>query len=441
MTLPRPDFAAHRARVLAQLPEDEALLVFGNPLRTRSHDTEHRYRPSSDLWWLTGWPEPECALFLRPGEQPLTLFVQPRDKEMETWVGRRHGPQGARERFGADAAYSIHELDRELPRLLQGVRALHYEIGAHASRDARVLKAIAKVGKPARRAGLPLPTTFHHPAVLLHEARLFKTEAEIAVLREAARITAEAHTSLMRAGRPGVFEYELEAMLDAAFRRSGGTGPGYTHIVAAGDNATILHYIENDDRIEDGELVLIDAGGEVGFYTADVTRTWPANGRFSEIQRRAYQHVLDAQHLAIAAVQPGARFSDVHDAAVIRLTEGMLDLGLLHGSLEDNLRRQTFKRYYMHGTSHWLGLDVHDLGAYIGADGSRRLEPGMVLTVEPGLYVAADDADAPEALRGLGIRIEDDVLVTAEGHEVLTAACPKDIAEIEEICQSEVAAR
>ena len=430
------DHAAHRRAVLDRLGDDEAMLLFANPARTRSHDTEFRYRPSSDVWWLTGFPEPACAVFLRPGREPFTLFVQARNPEMETWTGRRQGPGGARDRFGADAAYAIDDLADTLVRLLQGVRTLHYEAGQDAANDALVTGAIARVGKAARRNGLFTPSAFVSPSRTLHELRLKKSEGELDLLRRAAELSAQAHLACMRLGAPGVNEALLDATLEHAFRATGGTGAGYNNIVAAGDNATILHYVENDDTIEDGELVLVDAGGEVGFYTADITRTWPANGRFSEIQARAYAHVLAAQEASIAEVRVGRRFSDVHDAAVRRLVEGMIDLDLIPGPLDKALRGTAWKRYYMHGTSHWLGLDVHDVGAYLDDDGhSRALSPGMVLTVEPGLYVAADDDKAPAALRGLGIRIEDDVLVTDGAPEVLTRACPKSIADLEAACK------
>ncbi len=432
--MPSPDFATHRRAVLERLAEDEAVLLFGGPLVRRNSDADHRYRPHSDIWWLTGWPEPGVAIFLRPGDEPFTLFVQKRDPKMETWTGRRAGPEGAKERFGADAAYTIEELEEQLVRLLQGVRALHYAFAEDAERDTMLMRCIYKAGRAARRNGLDVPSTFHSPTLLVHELRLHKTEAELEVMREAARITADAHLAVMRAGSPGSHEYELEALIESTFRRAGGTGAGYTSIIAAGDNATILHYTENDDAIEDGELVLVDAGCEVGFYTADVTRTWPANGRYSKPQRKVYEAVLTAQLKAIEACRPGVTFMDVHDLTIRSLTESMVDLGLLEGEVDALIEDESFKRYYMHGTSHWLGLDVHDVGAYTSHGSSRKLAPGMVLTVEPGLYVPPDDEQAPEALRGIGVRIEDDILITEAGHEVLTSAIPKSVKEIESIC-------
>lgn len=430
----KPDFAAHRSALLERLAPHEAVLVIGAPVRNRNGDADHAYRPDSDLWWLTGWPDPEVAVFIRPGEAPVTMFVQPRDPTAETWTGRRPGPEGAKARFGADAAFAIEDLEAELPRLLQGVRELHYAFGLSPTHDQLLHRCISKAARGARRNGLDVPETFHAPAKLLHELRLHKLPDELAVMREAARISAQAHVLAMQRGCPGAMEYELEAVLDSHFKSQGGDGPGYTHIVAAGDNATILHYIVNDDVVEDGELVLIDAGCEVACYTADITRTWPANGRFTDPQRKVYAAVLDANERAIAACRPGVTFMEIHDLAIRRLTEAMVELDLLDGEVDDLIQSEAFKKYYMHGTSHWLGLDVHDVGAYARDGSSRVLAPGMVLTIEPGLYIPSDDTDAPAALRGIGVRIEDDVLITAHGHEILTRDCPKAIDDIEAAC-------
>ncbi len=434
MTLPTPDFASHRARLLEALGPDEAVLVVSAPTTLRNGDAEHRYRPDSDLWWLTGWPDPEAAVFLRPGAEPLSMFVQPRDPERETWTGRRAGPEGALAAFGADAAWPIEALDEELGRLLQGVRTLHYAIGHDAAMDRRVHAAIHRAARAGRRNGLEAPEVFVSPDRLLHELRLHKTGDEIACLRRAAAITDEAFRATMAAVGPGVGEWELESLLQRTFLQHGSEGPGYTPIVAAGDNGTILHYVTNRDVCEPGELVLIDAGCEVGHYTSDVTRTFPVDGRFEGAGKAVYEAVLTAQLAAIDAVRPGATFMAVHDVTVRALTEAMIELGLLTGDVDQLIEDEAHKRYYMHGTSHWLGLDVHDVGAYARLGTSRTLAPGMVLTIEPGLYIAPDDEQAPEALRGIGVRIEDDVLVTADGHEVLTAAIPKTVAEVEAAC-------
>lgn len=429
--MPTPDFAAHRAAVLERLAEDEAVLVVGGPLRTRSNDTEYPYRPDSDVYWLTGWEDPEVAVFLRPGEAPLTMFVQRKDREREVWEGFRPGPDGARADYGADVAYTWDELPDQLPKLLQGVRVLHYAFARDPEMDALLAGAITKAARAARKNGLTVPETFHHPAVLLHELRLVKNARELEVMRRAAAISGLAHREAMAATRPGRFEYEIEAVLLSAFRRHGSTGPGYTPIVAGGANACVLHYVRNRDRLEDGQLLLVDAGGEHGWYTADITRTWPVGGRFTGPQRAVYEHVLRAQYAAIDAVRAGRPFTEVHDAAVRVLTEAMVDLELLEGDVDTLIEEERYKRYYMHGTSHWLGLDVHDVGRYCRGGASRVLQPGMVLTIEPGLYIPPDDEDAPEHLRGIGVRIEDDVVVTDGEPEVLTSDVPKEIAAIE----------
>ncbi len=431
------DFAAHRRSVLDRLADDEAVLVFGGPHHLRNGDAEYRYRPDSDVFWLTGWEEPQVAVFLRPGDEPLTMFVQPRDPERETWTGRRKGPEGAKAEHGADAAFAFGELEAELPRLLQGVSTLHYGFARDPEHDALVMSCVAKARRSGRLKGLGAPQTFHHPTVLLHELRLIKNEAELWSLREAARISSQAHISAMRATGPNVREYAVEAALVHTFVQLGSTGAGYTPIVAAGDNATILHYVTNRDLCQDGQLLLVDAGCEVDYYTADITRTFPVNGRFTELQRKVYGIVLDAQLASIEACRVGSTFHDVHMASVRVLTAGMVELGLLQGDVDELIEADAFKKYYMHGTSHWLGLDVHDVGIYTSPPGSepasRALEPGMVLTIEPGLYISAGDESAPEALRGIGIRIEDDVLITDGDPDVLTAACPKDPEDIEEL--------
>jgi Xaa-Pro aminopeptidase len=425
------DFSSHRAALLDRLAPDEGVLIFGAPHHIRNGDSEYRYRPNSDLFWLTGWEEPNTVLFLRPGEEALTLFVPPRDPARETWEGRRHGPEGAKERFGADQAFPIAELETELPRLIQGVRKLHYDFGRDADHDALLVGAIAKASRAARRNGLSVPETFHSLSHLVHELRLHKHPGEIAAMQRAATVSGEAHIAAMGFAAPGRFEFEVESLLLSTFRRNGSSGAGYTPIVAGGDNATILHYITNDSVLADGDLLLIDAGCEHRFYTADITRTFPVGGQFSGPQREVYQHVLEAQLVAIEAARVGEPVTAVHTAAVRRLTEGMVDLGLLEGELDALIEDKAYSKYYMHGTNHWLGLDVHDVGLNGRCGEVRPLEAGMVLTVEPGLYIRSDDEDAPEHLRGIGVRIEDDVLVTSGDPTVLTAAVPKQIDDVE----------
>ncbi len=432
-----PDFAAHRARLLEHLAEDEAVLVFGGPHHLRNADTDYRYHPHADVYWLTGWTDPEVAVFLRPGDEPLTMFVQPKDKDKEVWTGVRPGPDGARESFGADAAHPIGELAKHLPKLLQGVSELHYAIGHDAAHDTIVVGAIRAAAREARKNGADTPETFHAPSKLLHELRLHKSDEELQLMREAARITAVAFQRAMELSAPGVPEHRIEALVEFTYRDQGGTGVAFNTIVAGGHHATVLHYVTNQDLLQEGELLLVDAGCEYGWYSADVTRTWPVSGTFTEPQRRVYQAVLKAQRASIERCRAGRTHKEVHDTSVRSLTESMVALGLLEGEVDALIESEDYKRYYMHGTGHWLGLDVHDVGAYARGGSSRVLAPGMVLTVEPGLYIAADDEDAPEELRGIGVRIEDDVLVTAGDPEVLTAAIPKQIPAVEAACRGE----
>jgi len=406
------------------------------PERLRNGDAFHPFRQHSDLVYLTGFVEPDTTLILRPGaeKERVVMFVRPRDPEMETWDGRRAGIDGAKSLYGADAAYPAAELASKLLDLLANHDELHYSLGLDEDMDLLVGHTIAKLRKLEKRGKRP-PRAVVDPQVHLHELRLRKRPEELAAMKRAAEITSEAHVLAMKAGTPGANEHELEALINYTFRRHGGSGPGYSTIVGAGDNATILHYIENKAPIKAGDLVLVDAGCEYEHYTADITRTFPASGAFTDVQRRVYQIVLDTQVEAIAMIKPGVTLDDLHNHCVKRLTEGMIALGLLAGTVDDRIKDNSYRKFYMHGTSHWLGLDVHDVGAYMTNGNARPLEAGMVLTVEPGPDIASDAQDIPIELRGIGIRIEDDVLVTATGYEVLTAACPKKIADVEAICR------
>jgi Xaa-Pro aminopeptidase len=429
-------FAARRDAYMQAIGPTGVAVVRSLPERLRNGDAFFPFRQLSDLVYLTGFVEPDTTLVLRPGHETerVVMFVRPRDPELETWDGRRAGIDGAKTIYGADAAYPSAELPAKLSELIANHEELHFAVGLDDEMDLMITRAIAKLRKTEKRGKRP-PRAIVDPRVALHELRLHKRPEELAALRKASEISAEAHTLAMRAGKPGVFEHELEALINYTFRRQGGAGPGYATIVGAGENATILHYIENKCALADGDLVLVDAGCEYNHYTADITRTWPANGKFTAIQRRVYQIVLDTQVEAVAMVKPGVTIDEIHNHCVRRLTEGMIELGLLAGNAEDRVADQSYRKFYMHGTSHWLGLDVHDVGAYTRDGKARPLEAGMVITVEPGLYVAADAPDVPPELRGIGIRIEDDVVVTAAGHEVLTAACPKKIEDIEAVCR------
>ncbi|GJM23352.1 MAG: Xaa-Pro aminopeptidase [Planctomycetota bacterium] len=429
---------AHREAFLSAMGSGAAVLRTG-PELVRSRDTHFSFRPDSDFWYLTAYPEPDAVLVLIPGrsEGQMVLFVRPRDPEMETWHGRRAGVEGAREIYGADEAFPIAELDTRLPQLLRGVDELYYKTGNDADFDRKLLGHVRDMNFKTRD-GVTGPAAFVDPGLLLHEMRLFKSDDELDYMRKAAEITAEAHAAAMRTLAPGVHEYEIESVVNGTFRSHGGSGPGYTSICAGGDNANILHYTVNNEPVPDGACLLLDAGCEYSGYTADVTRCFPASGTFSSAQRELYQVVLDAQLAAVEHVKPGVTFESVHETSTRKLTEGLISLGLVRGSVDEVLEDRSFQRWTIHKTSHWLGLDVHDVGSYFvdgtGGKTSRKLEPGMVLTVEPGIYIPADAELAAEGMRGTGIRIEDDVLVTESGHENLTAAIPKSISEVEAAC-------
>jgi len=426
-------FEARRKRFLESIGRGVAIFPAA-PVRNRSNDVDHEFRQDSDFHYLTGFPEPEAVALLTAlhPEHRYVLFVRPRDREKETWNGRRAGAEGAVAKYGADAAFTIDQMDEVLPKYLENVERLHYRLGRQPEFDARVLGWIGKI-RAAVRTGVSAPTEIVDPAVALHEMRLIKSPADLALLRRACEISAEAHVAAMRACRPGMNECELEAVVEYVFRRYGAASPAYPSIVGAGANGTILHYTENDAPVKDGDLVLIDAGCEYQGFSADITRTFPAKRVFSRPQRAIYELVLSAQLAALGEVRPGARFEDYHNRALRVLVEGLVALGLLDGPPDEAIANETYKRLYMHRTGHWLGADVHDVGRYLIDGASRPLEPGMVLTVEPGLYIDEDDAKAPAEYRGIGVRIEDDVLVTATGHEVLTGGVPKTVGEIESL--------
>ncbi|BDG08668.1 aminopeptidase P N-terminal domain-containing protein [Anaeromyxobacter paludicola] len=430
----------HRMRALG----GGVLLLPAADEKSRNADAEYPFRQDSDFHYATGFDEPQgCALLFagrcgpeadgEPDRPELVMFVRPRDKEKEIWNGRRAGVEGACELYGADQAFPVAELELRLPALLDKAGPLWFRLGNDATWDARVARALADLRSRAR-AGAEAPREVKDVGPVMHELRLVKSPEEVARLRRAAEITAEAHMGAMRDGMPGRKESQVQAEIEYAFRRRGGSGPGYGTIVATGENACVLHYRAGETVLKDGELCLVDAGGEYELYTADVTRTFPVSGAFTKPQRALYEVVLQAQLEAMAAVRPGVALESVHDLCVRRLTEGMIRLGLLQGTVEERLEDKGYRRYYMHRTSHWLGLDVHDVGAYFVDGKPRVLAPGMVLTIEPGLYVAPDDAEAPAEYRGMGIRIEDDVLVTPEGMENLTDAVPKTVEEIEAVC-------
>ncbi|HVJ21268.1 MAG TPA: aminopeptidase P N-terminal domain-containing protein [Polyangiaceae bacterium] len=431
----RPDFRQRRDRVV-QAIRPGALVLFSAPLAIRNNDVEHEYRQDSDFYYLTGFDEPESVLVLSTVPEPkLTMFVLPRDPERETWDGPRAGVEGAMRDFGADAAFPIAELGAKLPELLENVESVHYAIGRVREHDDVVLSALRRVRGKAK-TGVAAPRAIVDSFPTLHELRLLKSAEELALMDRAAAITAEAHLLAMAQTAPGKYEYEIEALLRAVFRRHGSERPAYTPIVGSGPNATILHHRRNDRLMHDGELLLIDAGCEYGYYASDVTRTFPVNGKFSAEQRAVYQIVLDAQLAAIAASTPGKTLDEIHRAAAEVIVRGLIDLGAIEGPPEEALEKGRHRPFFMHKTSHYLGMDVHDVGSYHVAGKPRPLSPGMVITVEPGLYFGANDERAPERLRGIGVRIEDDVLIGEDQPVVITQAIPKSIDEVERACAS-----
>jgi Xaa-Pro aminopeptidase len=410
------------------------LVVFGAPFLYRNNDVEHEWRQDSDFHYLSGFDEPESVLVLRGGAEPrYVLFVRPRDPEREAWDGPRAGVDGAVADFGADAAHPIGELAERLPELLGNVESVYYRLGRERANDDVLLRALDGVRRMARK-GVACPRAIVDPVSVLHEARLVKTAGEIERMRRAARITEAGHREVMAGVKAGMFEYEAEALLRGAFRRGGSERHAYPPIVGSGPNATILHYRKNDRCMQDGDLLLVDAGSEYDYYASDVTRTFPVSGQFTAPQRAVYDVVLEAQLAAIAAARPGATIDDVHAVACGVLCRGLIELGVIEGPLETALKEERYKPWYMHRTSHWLGMDVHDVGVYYLAGKPRPLAPGFVLTVEPGLYFGEKDERVRPEFRGIGIRIEDDVLVTDGEPQNLTDSIPKTIDAVERAC-------
>jgi len=425
-------YAARRKALLDTIGQGVVVLP-ASTVYIRNNDVEHEYRQGSDLYYLTGFDEPESLLILstQHAEHRAVLFLRDRDPERETWDGPRLGVERAAAALGIDIAYSVKELDEKLPDYLMNTQRVHYRLGLDRKNDERFLRALDVVRGRARRGG-EYPTEIVDPAASLHELRLKKSPDEIALMRRAAAITREAHIAAMAVAKPGRHEYEVEAEILRVFRAHGSERPAYGSIVGSGPNATILHHRKNDRRMQDGELLLIDAGAEYGYYASDVTRTFPVNGKFSAAQRAIYELVLRSQLAAIDAVRPGGTIEGIHEVAVGVLVEGLRELGLVSGTQQEALEKGDYKKFYMHRTSHWLGMDVHDVGRYHVAGAPRPFEPGFVLTVEPGLYIA-QDAAVDERFRGIGVRIEDDILVTEAGHDNLTAEIPKQVAELEAI--------
>jgi Xaa-Pro aminopeptidase len=430
------DFVRRRRQLMRMIGKGGIAILPAAPTRVRNRDVEYAYRQDSDFYYLTGFPEPEAVAVLMPGRPhgEYVLFCRDRDPERETWDGRRAGPEGAVRDHGADDAFPVADIDDILPGMLEHSERVYYTMGLNAEFDQRLLGWVNQL-RAAAKTGVNTPTEFVALDHLLHDMRLFKSRSEIAAMRKAAQIAAAAHVRAMRACRPGMMEYEVEAEFLHEFRRHDAT-TSYHPIIGGGANGCILHYVENRDRLKEGDLLLIDAGCEYDYYASDITRTFPVAGRFSAEQRALYEVVLEAQLAAIGKVRPGNHWDDPHDAAVRVLTRGLVRLGLLEGRVPTLIKNGDYRRFYMHRTGHWLGMDVHDVGDYKVGDEWRILEPGMVMTVEPGLYIAPGTKGVARKWWGIGIRIEDDVLVTAEGADVLSAGAPKDPDEIERLMQA-----
>ena len=406
----------------------------------RSHDTNYRYRQNSDFFYLTGFEEPDAIAVIAPSEaKKFTLFVRPRDPERAIWDGYRAGVEGAKADYSADEAFPIAEFDEKLPEILDGPASLYYAFGhANSELDEKIIRQLTLMRETNRRPLEP-PQTIVDPTLILHEMRVFKSEPEVEIMQHAADIAAAAHVEAMKTARAGMKEYEIEALLEASFRRQGAAGSSYTSIVGSGANATTLHYITNQDTLRDGDLLLVDAGAEYLGYASDITRTFPIDGQFTEAQRDIYDLVLKTQMSCIDMVRPGVRLEDLKTHSVEMLTEGMVKLGLLKGDPAKLIGEKKYMQFYMHNLGHFLGIDVHDAGRYYFNGESRPAEPGMVMTIEPGLYISPDTKNIPEGFNqdvpakylGIGVRIEDDVLVTEKGARVLTDKVPKDGGEIE----------
>ena len=431
------EFKRRRKQLMRMMDKNSIAILPAASEATRNRDVNYRYRPDSDFYYLTGFPEPDAVAVLIPGRKhaEYVLFCRPMDETKAMWDGAMAGQEGAVEQYGADDSFPITDLDEILPRMLEEKSRVFYAMGSNSDLDRRLSDWITQL-KHQARTGLQSPLEIVELDHYLHDMRLYKSRSEISVMRKAANISAAAHKKVMRRCQPGVKEYQLESVFQHACAHKGAREQAYPSIVGGGNNACVLHYIDNAEELHDGDLLLIDAGCELEYYASDITRTYPVNGQFSKAQAELYQVVLDAQLAAIEKVKPGNHWNDPHDTAVKTITKGLLKLGILKGSLANAIKKETYRQFYMHRTGHWLGMDVHDVGDY-KIDGQwRMLEAGMVLTVEPGVYIPYGTRGVAKKYWGIGIRIEDDVVVTKDGYDILSKNVPKSIDEIESLMNS-----
>lgn len=432
MTISKSEYARRRKNLMALMEPNSIAIIPSADEQMRSRDTEHPFRQDSDFYYLSGFVEPDAVLVLAPGRRhgQFVMFCRDKDPDMELWHGYRAGPEGVCDKYAADDAFPIGDIDDILPGLIEGRDRVYYSMGRSADFDRQIMSWVNSIRSKESSGAVP-PGEFTDLNHMVHDLRLIKSAAEQRLMRRAGEITARGHRRAMSHCRPAQYEYQLEAELTHEFASSGARHLAYPCIVGSGANACTLHYLDNSDTMRDGELVLIDAGCELEYYASDVSRTFPVNGRFNREQRALYELVLQAQLAAIDAIKPGNNWNQPHDASVRVITEGLVELGLLKGRVDNLVRKEAYRDFYMHRVGHWLGLDVHDVGDYRVGDEWRQLEPGMVMTVEPGIYVSPDNRKVAKKWRGIGIRIEDDVLVTAGGCEVITSGVPKTVDEIE----------
>ena len=429
------NYSKRRSQLASKVLEDSAIIVSSASVKTRISDTDYAYRQDSNFYYLSGYEEPESLLLIRPSEKDkFIIFCRDRDPLREQWDGLRTGQEGAVDEYGADLSYGINSLDQMMPNLLEGIKNIYFSMSAPSNVDLKITHWIEEIRKNTR-AGAEPPQNLLSLDFILHEMRLIKEDHEMEIMKTAANITTEAHIRAMQAVSPGMFEYQLEAEYLYAFNKNGARSPAYNSIVGGGNNSCILHYVENNAELSDGDLVLVDAGCEYQYYASDVTRTFPVNGKFSPEQKEIYSIVLEAHKQSMEEAQPGNKWNLMHEKSVEVIVEGLLSIGLLEGSKEENIEKGKYSKFYMHRIGHWLGMDVHDVGGYKKDGDWRELESGMVMTIEPGIYISDNLEDIDDRWKGIGVRIEDNLVVTDSGFEILTPDIPRTIEEVENTVQ------